>query len=333
MDPASGYPAAAASESEAASLKEEEEQTPEERLAWLRARGVIVEEPACRRIIATGGKPFKYVRIPMDSSIDCEERTATKSSGDELLAVLGPEFAGDTGVTDTQLLAKAAEMGENVGVAALRSVLAKGGAETFRLAAPTTANGREAVYAYLDEASAIKGLPVNERASALARICGFPNNCELRGDIFIGRQRYIDGGVVENTDFMLAEAVESNSLWLRRAPIENLEFQKETQAENHAKAQEGAGNGEPASGAGDGYTWRDEAEELEIVVQVEKGTTKKDVKVEFRKQEVRMTKPLTLSLKLFERVDTDGCNWTMGDGTVVLTLEKASAAPWPQLLA
>jgi len=177
----------------------------------------------------------------------------------------------------------------------------------------------------------MKGLPKNERASALALQCGFPGTCELRGDIFVGRQTYDEGGMVQNIDFSIGE-LEPSSLWLRRAPKENLEFQKETQAENHAKAQESASSA-PASGAGEGYTWRDEEEELEIVVEVEKGTTKKDVKVDFRKQEVRMTKPVSLSLKLFEPVDVDGCNWTMGDGKIILTMEKATKEPWPQLLA
>jgi len=312
--------------------KPEEELTNEERMAWLRARGVVVEEPASRRPVASGGATFKYVRIPLDDSLACEERTATKSAGDELLAVLASEFASDASVSDDALTAMAAQMGQSVGNEAMRAVLRKGGAETFRLAAPTTSNGREAVYAYLDEASALKGLPRNARASALALQCGFPASCALNGDIFIGRQKYGEGGIVENIDFTQSE-LEPSSLWLRRAPKENLEFQKETQAENHAIAQAGAAPDAPASGAGDGYTWRDEAEELEVEVQVEKGTSKKDVKVQFLKQEVRMTKPLTLTLKLFERVDVDGCNWTMGDGKVVLTLGKATPAPWPQLLA
>jgi len=312
--------------------KAEEELTNEERMAWLRARGVVVEEPASRRPIASGGATFKFVRIPMDDTLVCEERTATKSAGDELLAVLASEFASDAGVSDAALTAMAAQMGESVGNEAMRAVLRKGGAETFRLASPTALNGREAVYAYLDEASALKGLPKNERATALALKAGFPATCQLNGDIFIGRQKYGEGGVVENIDFTLAE-LEPGSLWLRRAPIENLEFQKETQAENHAKAQENAGSNQPASGAGDGYTWRDEDEELEVEIQVEKGTSKKDVKVQFLKQEVRMTKPLSLSLKLFERIDVDACNWTMGDGKIVLTLGKATPAPWSQLLA
>lgn len=320
-----------ASEEKPQDEKPEEELSNEERLAWLRARGVVVEEPEGRRPVASGGATFKFVKIPMDESLVCEERTATKSAGDELLAVLGLEFASNADVSDEALTAMAAQMGQSVGNEAMRAVLRKGGAETFRLASPTTDNGHEAVYAYLDEASALKGLPKNVRASALALQCGFPASCELKGDIFIGRHKYV-GGLVENIDFTLAE-LEPGSLWLRRAPKENLEFQKETQAENHAKAQEGAAPDAPASGAGDGYTWRDEDDELEVEVQIEKGTSKKDVKVQFLKQEVRMTKPVTLSLKLFKQVDVDGCNWTMGDGKVVLTLGKATPAPWPQLLA
>lgn len=312
--------------------KPEEELTPEERLAWLRARGVIVEEPAGRRKPAPGGgAPFKYVWIPADENLDCEQLEAAKSPGDALLAVLGPRFSSGADVSDEALLAKAAEMGHSIGIDALRAELVKGGAESFRLAAPSSANGSEAVYAYLDEASALKGLPLNKRASALAAQCGFPAACQFHGDIFIGRQKW-DKGVLENVDFMLAE-LEPSSQWIRRAPVENLEFQKETQAEAHAKAQEGVGLGEPASGKGDGYTWRDDDADVEIVVEVEKGISKKDVKVEFRRQEVCVIKPVPISLKLFSKVDVDGCNWTVGDGKLVLTLEKAAAGPWPDLLA
>mmetsp|Transcript_15216 Transcript_15216/g.35951 ORF Transcript_15216/g.35951 Transcript_15216/m.35951 type:complete len:320 (-) Transcript_15216:90-1049(-) len=311
--------------------KPEEELTNDERLAWLRARGVIVEEPAGRKPVG-GGAPFMFVRIPADESSSCEERTAAKSAGDALPSLLGPEFAGDAGVSDEQLMAQAAQMGQSVSAAAMRSVMARGGAETFRLSVPTDSNGREAVYAYLDEASALKGLPKNERASALAQRCGFPATCQFYGDIFVGRQKWHKGGVVENIDFKLAD-LDASAFWAHRAVTENLEFQKDTQPEEHARAQESAGPSMPASGAGDGYTWRDEDDALEVVVQVAKGTGKRDVKVEFRKQEVRVTKPLSLSLKLFKPVDVDGCNWTLGDGTIILTLDKAAAAPWPQLLA
>jgi hypothetical protein len=42
-----------------------------------------------------------------------------------------------------------------------------------------------------------------------------------------------------------------------------------------------------------------------------------------------------LSIDLFERVDVDGCTWTMdkdkSSKKLVLTLEKAEEAMWPRL--
>merc|ERR1711957_868464 len=120
----------------------------------------------------------------------------------------------------------------------LRAVIARGGAESFRLAVPTEGNGREGVYAYLDEGGAFKGLPKNERATKLAHQCGLPATCLLNGDIYIGRQRWADSGTVENVDF-LTEELDSAALWIRRAPTENLAFQQKTQPDAHDEAQAG----------------------------------------------------------------------------------------------
>lgn len=310
--------------------KEEDELTTEERLAWLRARGVLVEEPASRRKApAGGGRPFTYVKIPCLENYCLEELTGNASVGDALPSIIGPMFAGGN-VSDAELEAQAAQMGQVVNIDAIRKVMSQGGAESFRLAVPTDGNGREGVYAYLDEASSLKDLPDNARAIALARQCGFPATLSFKGDIYIGRQRWSKDGIVENIDFDLTE-LEPNTLWIRRAVVENLEFQKSTMPDEHENAQ--ASIGTNASGEGDGYTWRDEAAEMEVVVRIAKETTKKDVKVEFRRQEIRITKPVSMSLKLFKPIEMDGCNWTMGDGQLVLTLEKACGEPWPQLCA
>lgn len=309
---------------------EEDCASPEERLAWLRARGVIVEEPAGRRLItSTGGKQFAYVCIPAGDG-DCVELSGSIGAGDMLPDILGPGFAvGDA--SDETLAGYAAQSGQQISISALRAVMARGSAETFRLSVPTEHNGREATYAYLDEASALKGLPRNDRATALAQACGFPATCLLSGDIYIGRQRYKEGGLVENVDFNLG-MIEHSSTWVRRAVTENLEFQKMTQPEEHEAAQAG-GDSKPASGQGDGYSWKDDGGDVEILVAVEKGTVKKDVKVEFRKQEVRVIKPVAHTFKLYASVDMDGCNWTISDGALVLTMEKASGGAWPKLLA
>mmetsp|Transcript_66268 Transcript_66268/g.194361 ORF Transcript_66268/g.194361 Transcript_66268/m.194361 type:complete len:316 (+) Transcript_66268:96-1043(+) len=310
---------------------EEDSQTPEERLAWLRARGVTVEMPGevSGPEVSGDGRTFVFVKIPVDDSEDIEERSGPACVGDALPALLSKEFAG-CGLSDDELRAHAA--GQTVDIKVLRLIMEKGSCEHFRLAVPTAENGREAVCAYIDESSSWKGLPRNARASALASQCGFPGSCEFYGDVFVGRQKWSGEGLVHNIDLKVAE-LDPSSLWIRRAVPENLEFQKATQREEHEKAQATLSDA-PASGEGEGYTWKDEGEELEVIVQVPAGTAKKDVKVEFKRQEVKFSKPVALSLKLFKQVEVDGCNWSMGkDGQVVLTLEKGAAAPWPQLLA
>merc|ERR1719362_358746 len=116
---------------------QEEDQTPEERLAWLRARGVTVEMPgkvqgpdACG-----GGRTFTFVKIPADERLPCEERSGPVSEGDALPALLGPEFAG-CGLSDEELRAHASTSGRAVDIKVLRSIMEKGSCEHFRLSVP-----------------------------------------------------------------------------------------------------------------------------------------------------------------------------------------------------
>ncbi|CAE7516983.1 trmA [Symbiodinium pilosum] len=292
---------------------DEEFETAEERMAWLRARGVRIEEPgqASGPAPSGQGRSFIFVRIPVAEAQTCEELDGPHCNGDALPTLLGPRFAGCS-LSDEELRAYAAGQGQaGVDLAVLRKLVMQGRAESFRLAVPTAANGREGVYAYLDEASELKGLAVNERASAVARCCGFPSTCRLRGDVYIGRLQWSDGGIVENADFHLGE-LQPGAPWMQRAVTENLEFQKTTQPEQHEAAQDGGDPDQRAEGVGDGYVWKDDGEELEVLLDVPESTSKRDVKIEFRRQEVRVSKPTSLTLKLFKNVEVDGCSWTMG---------------------
>mmetsp|Transcript_42155 Transcript_42155/g.68280 ORF Transcript_42155/g.68280 Transcript_42155/m.68280 type:complete len:328 (-) Transcript_42155:89-1072(-) len=318
---------------EAVEEANEDNATPEERMAWLRARGVTIEEPGEKQgpeLSATGGR-FTFVKIPADENQSCEECDGPLSLGDALPNLLAAKFAGCS-LTDDELRVHAATAGQAIGISTLRTVMMQGRAESFRLAVPTDANGRVGVYAYLDEASSMKGLPINMRATALPANCGFPASCQFAGDVYIGRQKWSAAGLVENVDFSL-EDLTPGALWMRRAVPENLELQKSLRPEEHEAAQ-ASGADKPASGEADGYSWQDQGEELEILLQVPEGTGKKDVKVEFKRQEIRVLKPAPLSLKLFAAVEIDGCSWTMGGpGQVIITLEKDSKAAWPKLLA
>jgi len=313
----------------------EEDMTPEARMAWLKARGVQIEDFSQRRAgsalgmtAAAGGPRFSYVFLPADESADAEERSAGIGSGDVLPGLLGPSFAGS--VDDDALQRTAASHGQSVGLEAMRLAAARGGAEAFRLAAPTDGNGKEAVHIYLDDCAALKQLPLNRRATALARTCGFPKDCEFHGDVYVGRTRWTKDGIV-NADFGVKD-LDAGALWQRRAPMENLEFQKQTQPEGHAEAQAmGLATPELASGTAEGYTWQDGEEDVEITVQLEDPRAKK-VSVAFKRGSVEMSSPIKLNLKLYAEVDADACTWTYCPEGVRLTLLKEKEVAWPRLL-
>jgi len=84
-------------------------------------------------------------------------------------------------------------------------------------------------------------------------------------------------------------------------------------------------------GSGDGYSWTQQPDEVEICVDVPAGTTKKDVKMLFKVKELSMEAPSHLKLQLHNAVDPDGCGWTLSKGQVVVTLEKKEVGMWPQL--
>jgi len=300
----------------------------EERIEYLRARGVQISIPS--KPTQATGPPFKYIFIPYDERAECEELETASGDGDVLQGLLAKAFSGGT-VPDEKLRETAEQAGQAVSIEALRKTVLAGGAETFRLAVPTDANGREAVYAYLDECAELKKLPLNPRANKIVGNCGFPPDCTLCGNVFIGRVKWAVGEGVKNLDFTLAE-MDPSCLWQRRAPVENLQFQADTQPDAHQAAQEEAGPDVPAAGEGDGYSWKDQEEDVEITVPVGE-IQKKDVKVTFKSAEVTLVAPVALSLKLFSKVDPDGCNWTLSGGALILSLEKKVATAWPRLLS
>lgn len=312
------------------------EMTREQRLNWLRDHGVQVESPEATPASAPSGsqgdgRRFTYVLLPVDQSMAPEERVAEVCHGDALPRLLSGGFAG--AVDDATLLQNAEAHGQQVSIRALRASVARGGTDTFRLAAPSEENGREAVNAYLDDCSSLKRLPLNERASALAWSCGFPETCQLHGDIFVGRVKWGDGGL-RNVDFFMQE-LEPSSLWQRRAPVENLRFQQETRPEEHAEAELARElaerRAEHAGGLTQGYDWQDTEEDVEITLLVLKAR-KADVDVAFKRQLVEVRAPVRHCLELYAEVDTEACSWVCCEEGVRITLPKRVEAPWPRLL-
>ena len=360
---------------------EDAEETPEQRLQWLRDRGIVVETPEDRvrqadleasmarlRPGDPGTRCFRFVRIPADSSMPLSEEEAvvheesseaaknSRKSGradtgvDHLNSLLKPRFA--SGTVDSSALRSVAAANHLTNEASAgvleklsaASVAAGGGAvEVFRIA-----NG---INLYLDAVGALKKLPENARASRLASMCGF-GDVPFFGNMFIGRLEEDGHGHLpkgSNVDFTLSDIVGYDGpnppVWLQRAANENLERQRrEMLASGGATAAGGMTAEEMATrgGAGDGYTWSQSPEDVEVVVKVPEGTRAKSIKVSFSTRKLKLTVPaaaggseppfeLTVD-PLFGKICPDDCTWTVSDGNLVVTMEKAKAkAVWPSL--
>jgi len=96
-----------------------------------------------------------------------------------------------------------------------------GSVEIFPIAHPMQENSNTKVSFYLDEAGQLKRLEPNERASQLARLCGF-KNVSFVGDLFVGRTRVTAKGL-EHIDFSLLE-LDSGSAWLRDVEAHNYSY-------------------------------------------------------------------------------------------------------------
>lgn len=120
--------------------------------------------------------------------------------------------------------------------------------------------------------------------------------------------------------------------------MENLEYQTQLNSITGRTEVQPANVGEDGSAkAEEGYSWTQTDEEVEVVVQLVEGATFKDVQVKYHPQsiEVKCRKEPLLSLRLFERIDPDGCTWTLdrdgGETKLVITMEKIETASWPRI--
>ena len=163
---------------------------------------------------------------------------------------------------------------------------------------------------YLDELGLLKKLPVNSRAMALARACGF-DSVSFYGDMFVGCVQ-AEPSPMRNEDFFIKD-LDSSSPWLKQAGAENYEYNKSMQQLKDAMREKGGmssmgmgdGDGGMPGGDGDGYTWSQTDDEVEVSIEVPAGTRARDVKIAFTSTAMRVTVGLaeTLALPaLFRRV-------------------------------
>lgn len=325
----------------------------EERISWLRDRGVLIEFPneaakAAKKASASGKtSKIVIVKIPCDEKRPFEEieiPIVEEEKGDQLLQLLLVYFNNThltTSVIDGLQKNQTTLFGtESVKVSdsTLQALGQKGSVEAFSLSRPCEENLHCGVSFYLDEIGQIKNLPQNRRAVALATICGF-DNVPLVGDMFVGRTTVIPHKGLHHTDFRLAD-MDSSAKWLHGVKKENYEFGIKT----GRAAVEGGGEKDYNGGenSSKNYSWKDSSDSVEIVLKTPLGTTSKDIAVVFRTRSVEVkTKSTGVSLlsiaSLFANVDPDDCTWTFANNNglkepeLELTFVKSSAGPWTAL--
>ncbi len=124
---------------------------------------------------------------------------------------------------------------------------------------------------------------------------------------------------------------------MKRAVSENLAWQQEM---NKVTGKDG--ETQPTAAGTEGkvaqesdFSWTQDEEEIEIGVEFDEDIDKKAVKISFFPKSVLVTYKgeEALNLKLYDKVDVDGCTWTLdGKTCLVLTLEKVKGGVmWPRI--
>jgi hypothetical protein len=200
---------------------------------------------------------------------------------------------------------------------------------------------------YLDEVGQMKRLPLNTRASEFAQIAGYNPPPIFYGNIFVAKIQK-RGPIIESYLSLTVKDCHPRAPWLQQAATDNLEYQMEL---NQITGKQGTT--QPAVAGSDGvaktedggkYSWTQSEEELELVVPLntysnDTTVAAKDVSVQFKPQKIQVNqhKEPILLIELFERVDVDGCTWTLDKGSdgqnpkLVVTMEKMEQALWPRI--
>lgn len=348
----SALAASAVDSAAAAGITEDKEETSEERIAWLRKRGVVIEMPGekGKPVVQPSSDPnnavpVTCVRIPWDDSQPYEEITVTTykdRDGDQFLHQLKPYFSTSGSKLDDRLLQEAAakQFGNqelpSISKSTVEKFAGEGSVESFPLSQPYRDSHSNGVSIYLDEAGQLKGLHSNRRATELARLCGF-DGVPFVGDVFVGRVHLDQTKGLQNTSFHQHE-VASGADWLKGVVNSNYQHGIET---NKVGMQESNAPTERTNKAGN-CTWKEISadDSIEVMYSLPEDVTHKDIVVKFSSKEVlikhksNLTSVL-LQLKLVKEITPDECTWTVASHSkrvIDLSLCKASSSPWGEQL-
>mmetsp|Transcript_4175 Transcript_4175/g.6328 ORF Transcript_4175/g.6328 Transcript_4175/m.6328 type:complete len:363 (-) Transcript_4175:243-1331(-) len=347
--------------------------TPDQRMAWLKERGVLVEtaedRQAQQQAVTTTPSDdndgpqeiVTFVKIPHDEAQPLEElqasfaKSSMETKGDLLVEYLKPAFTSkhDGKDVDLRLFQNQAQQHlassnttssggapGSVSEEALAEVAKQANVEIFPLVHATSSNKFTAINMYLDEVGMLKRLPLNKRAIAYATHAGFNPPPQFYGDIYLGRVK--TSPKVRNMSFKLGEDTSTNAEWMKKATMDNLEHQTTmNQITGRNDLQPSADGEDGIAKTEEGYSWTQTEEEIEVVVPLAKDALAKEIHVKFmpKSLKVNFRKESVLDLQLFERVDPDGCTWTLDKAqkdaadvrNLVITLEKNSETSWPRI--
>jgi len=318
--------------------------TPEERVRYLRERGVEVDvvydksgakRPPRR---GEGGKRVVYVAIPADATKAIEEQVAVLDEADEgdALKAYAASFFADSTTLDRDVVEREARGQAMTSTQTLaqpstetlqRLANAEGRAEAYPLARGTAEHRFEAVNLYVDEVGVLRKRPRNARAERFAEEVAGLAGLAIHGDAYVGRTVVNAKGALESVDFTKRELAPSEP-WALRA------------RRDHAVKHEQQHHGMKA-GVHETYSWSQTADDVEVRVRIpsELGRlTTKRVKLSFPSNGLRLAVdglPVFTLPKLFDAVAPDDAVWSFDDDdrghVVVVSLEKPQSREWPVL--
>jgi len=308
--------------------EKDDDMTMEERVNWLKSRGIQIETSEDRKAAAAATKhdgegecdTIRYVHIPHEPKA-LSERTVHRSkskrhtAGDLLLTHLKPAFHSSDDTTDLSLLKSSPLVGSSAGPSTvspstLQSVAEQEGhVEQFRLVNAVPSNKFTGVNLYIDEIGLLKRLPLNQRAMELAQRCGYDPPPLLYGDVFVGRVQYQP--TIGNVDVKVEEVMGGE--WVERAAVQNLEYQAGTMgvSDERQAVVDGMDGTEQEA---EGYSWTQTNDEIKIrVPHYPPLSNNRDISS--RDESSRRRAGCRWSWSCTHGVDTDGGTWDVGKTT------------------
>jgi len=223
---------------------------------------------------------------------------------------------------------------------AMKHILEQSSCDIFPVQVPCKESGYFSVSLYCDDKGISKGLEENSRATGLVRACGYVDQT-IRGDCFLSRI-FDDEDAWFRCDFKLSDmgsdvpwVVQTREIRGKKGNAQSLSNLTANLAPNAQMIAPGlTDSGGPMEVDEEGFKWQQTDEEVEITGRLPDGTSKRDIKVEFRAKICKVVVKGTLLFGggLGGSVEADECTWTLdsdGEGPYIqLTLPKDGDQRW-----